>query len=158
VSGVLLAALMLAGPPGPADPCVGHGTALYVDATHRALWLCESGKASGSMPVALGRGGVGKRVEGDAKVPLGVYTLGAPQQSKSFHLFIPVGYPTATQRRHGYTGSAIGVHGPPRAYQGPMSTDIDWTLGCIAVGTDDESGRVAEWLAATKTRRIIIAE
>jgi hypothetical protein len=39
-----------------------------------------------------------------------------------------------------------------------MSTDIDWTLGCIALGTDDEIGRVAEWLATTKTRRIIIAK
>jgi hypothetical protein len=35
---------------------------------------------------------------------------------------------------------------------------MDWTLGCIAVGTDAEIGRVAGWLKATKARRIIIAE
>lgn len=148
----LVLALML-----PREPCAGKGTALYVDATHRTLWLCQAGKAQGSLPVALGRGGVGKRVEGDAKVPLGAYPLGSALPSKDFHLFIPVGYPTSNQRRSGFTGSAIGVHGPPRAYQGPVSTEIDWTLGCIAVGTDDEIARVAEWVEATRAHRIIIA-
>ena len=142
----------------PPEPCAGKGTALYVDATQRTLWLCESGKAIEAMPVALGKGGLDKRVAGDAKVPLGTYDLGSPRPSKSFHLFIPVGYPTPTQRRNGFSGGAIGVHGPLRAYGGPISTGIDWTLGCIAVGTDEEIGRVTDWLKASKARRIIIAE
>ena len=154
---MLLAAFMLATAVPPA-PCADKGTALYVDATQRTLWLCESGTAVAEMPVALGRGGLDKRVAGDAKVPLGEYPLGAPRASQAFHLFIPVGYPTASQRQKGFSGGAIGVHGPPRAYGGPVSTEIDWTLGCIAVGTDDEIGRVASWLEATKARRIIIAE
>ena len=154
---MLIAAFVLA-MTAPPEPCAGKGTALYVDATHRTLWLCESGKAIEAMPVALGRGGLDKRVEGDAKVPLGAYALGSPRSSKSFHLFIPVGYPTPTQRRNGFSGGAIGVHGPLRAYGGAISTGIDWTLGCIAVGTDEEIGRVADWLKASKARRIIIAE
>lgn len=154
---MMIAALLLA-LAVPREPCAGKGTALYVDATHRTLWLCEAGRARESMPVALGRGGIGKRVEGDAKVPLGAYPLGPAVPSKAFHLFIPVGYPTPKQRRNGLTGSAIGVHGPPRAYQGPESTDIDWTLGCIAVGSDDEIARVAHWLAASKAHRIIIEQ
>jgi murein L,D-transpeptidase YafK len=154
---MLFAAFVLATMVPPA-PCADKGTALYVDATQRVLWLCESGKAVEAIPVALGRGGVNKRVEGDAKVPLGEYPLGSPVPSKAYHLFIPVGYPTPGQRRSGFTGSAIGVHGPHRGYGGPFSTVIDWTLGCIAVGTDDEIGRVAGWLKATKARRIIIAE
>jgi murein L,D-transpeptidase YafK len=154
---MLFAAFVLATMVPPA-PCSGMGTALYVDATQRTLWLCESGKASEAIPVALGRGGLHKRVEGDAKVPLGEYPLGSPRSSKAYHLFIPVGYPTPSQRRQGFTGGAIGVHGPLRAYGGPAGTAIDWTLGCIAVGTDAEIGRVADWLKATKARRIIIAE
>ncbi len=154
---MLLAALVLA-MAVPAEPCAGKGTALYVKATERVLWLCESGKAMDSLPVALGRGGVNKRVEGDAKVPLGEYRLGSPRASKSYHLFIPVGYPTASQRRKGFTGGAIGVHGPIRGSRGPIATAGDWTLGCIAVGTDDEIGRVADWVRMTRAHRIIIEE
>jgi murein L,D-transpeptidase YafK len=148
-------ALILIGPPAP---CAGKGTALYVNATERMLWLCEAGSAVEAMPVALGKGGVDKRVEGDAKVPLGEYRLGSPRPSKSYYKFIPVGYPTPTQRRRGLSGGAIGVHGPPRAYAGPESTWIDWTLGCIAVGTDEELDRVADWVRTTRVRRIIIEE
>lgn len=154
---MLIAAFLLATTFRP-EPCADKGTALYVDATQRMLWLCESGSAREAMPVALGRGGLDKRVEGDAKVPLGEYPLGSPRPSKAYHRFIPVGYPTPGQRRRGFTGGAIGVHGPPRAYNGPESTNIDWTLGCIAVGTDAEIERLAGWLRTTRARRIIIAE
>jgi murein L,D-transpeptidase YafK len=150
---MLLAAFLLA---TAAGPCTDRGTALYVSATERVLWLCESGQAKDSLPVALGKGGVGKRVEGDAKVPLGEYPLAAPRVSKAYHLFIPVGYPTPSQRLKGFTGGAIGVHGPIRGYAGPIALAIDWTLGCIAVGTDDEIGRVADWVKTSKARRIII--
>ena len=110
------------------------------------------------MPVALGSGGLDKRWEGDGKVPLGAYPLGAPRTSKAFHRFIPVGYPTPSQRRQGFSGGAIGIHGPSRAHNGPLSTGMDWTLGCIAVGTDDEIDRVARWVKESKARRIIIEE
>jgi murein L,D-transpeptidase YafK len=139
-------------------PCSGKGTAVYVDATERRLWLCKSGAPVMSMPVALGRGGLDKRWEGDGKVPLGAYPLGAPRASKAFHLFIPVGFPTPIQRRQGFNGGAIGIHGPSRAHSGPLSTGMDWTLGCIAVGTDDEIDRVARWVKESKARRIIIEE
>ena len=152
---MLLAALVLA-TAAPPEPCAGKGTALYVNATERMLWLCQSGRATDSLPVALGRGGVNKRLEGDAKVPLGEYPLGVPRISQSYHLFIPVGYPTPSQRRKGFTGGAIGVHGPVRGYGGPSALAIDWTLGCIAVGSDDEIGRVADWVRTTRAHRIII--
>lgn len=138
------------------DPCVGKGTALYVSTSRRTLWLCEDGSSKEAVRVALGQGGIGKRVEGDAKVPLGEYPLSAAIPSADFHLFLPVGYPTPQQRRTGYTGNAIGVHGPLRGYSGPATTSRDWTLGCIAVGTDDEIDRIAEWVKAKRVRRIII--
>lgn len=139
-------------------PCPERVTALVVDTSKRSMWRCEAGVALEQLAVALGSGGVGKRRQGDAKVPLGEYSLGAPTRSKSYHLFIPVGYPTAAQRRAGFTGSAIGVHGPARGYEslGALNTSVDWTLGCIAVGSDPEIERVARWVRTKGVGRILI--
>lgn len=131
---------------------------MYVSAGRREMRLCESDRTKYVLRVALGQGGVGKRVQGDGKLPIGEYPLGEPRASRSYHLFVPVGYPTDRQRRAGYTGSAVGVHGPPRSFKGPASTDTDWTLGCIAVGTDEEIERVAAWITARRVRRIVIRE
>jgi murein L,D-transpeptidase YafK len=139
-----------------ADPCRGKGTTLYVNTARRAMWLCEAGVSTATMRVALGQGGVGKHFEGDAKVPLGEYSISQARSSQSFHLFLLVGYPTPQQRRAGFTGSAVGVHGPMRGFSGPSSTDQDWTLGCIAVGTDREIERVADWVKTKAVRRILI--
>jgi murein L,D-transpeptidase YafK len=138
------------------DPCTDRGTALYVNAAKRGVWLCEQGVSHGVLRVALGQGGLDKRKQGDAKLPLGEYPLGRAVPSADFHLSLPVGYPTMQQRKLGFTGSAIGVHGPLRGFTGPTSTDRDWTLGCIAVGTDAEIERIAEWVQVKAVRRIII--
>jgi murein L,D-transpeptidase YafK len=130
-----------------------------VSTGQRRLWTCKDGRAEGTYAVALGSGGVGKRQQGDAKVPLGDYPLGPPRGSASFHVFIPVGYPTAAQRRQGYTGSAVGVHGPARGYEhlgSSANTAVDWTLGCIAVGSDAEIERIAAWMRARGASRIAI--
>ncbi len=140
------------------DPCSGLQTAVFVNAERRTAYSCENGKKQSAYRVALGRGGIGKRVEGDGKLPLGEYSLGTPRASKYFHLFIPVGYPTADQRRRGYTGGAVGVHGPTRMAQGPFTTDVDWTLGCIAVGTDGEIDSLASWIRDKRVKRIVIRE
>jgi len=139
-------------------PCAGRGTTLYVNAARRGIWLCEDGASKGVMRVALGQGGLDKHVQGDAKVPLGEYSLAQAAPSGDFHLLLLVGYPTAQQRKDGYTGDAIGVHGPLRGFSGPSSTDRDWTLGCIAVGTDGEIERIASWVKAKNVRRIVIEE
>jgi murein L,D-transpeptidase YafK len=95
----------------------------------------------------------------DAKVPLGDYALGTARASSQFHKFIPVGYPTAEQRRRGYTGSAIGVHGPARDWEkmpASVNTSTDWTLGCIAVGSDEEIRRIVDWVNGNRVNRIVI--
>ena len=163
----MLAVAMLLGPlalgalePSPSAPprprCPAGGSVVLVETGQRRLWTCEEGRATGEYAVALGSGGVDKRREGDARVPLGTYPLGPPRASSRFHLFIPVGYPTAAQRREGYTGSAIGVHGPSRYAQGAVSTMVDWTLGCIAVGTDAEIETIARWVERRRPARITI--
>lgn len=140
-----------------AAPCPARGALVLVDTAEHRLWTCEEGRAAAEYRVALGSGGVGKQRQGDAKVPLGEYALGPPRGSSQFHLFIPVGYPTAEQRRRGFTGSAVGVHGPARGWEkfpSVANTSTDWTLGCIAVGSDAEIEAVAAWMRARKVSRI----
>ena len=138
------------------EPCDGKGTAVFVRTADHVLSLCEANKTKGTMQVALGSGGVNKKREGDAKVPLGEYALAPARASRDYHLFLHVGYPTRKQKRAGLTGSAVGVHGPPRGFNHPSSTNTDWTLGCIAVGTDAEIERLAAWTKERNVRRIII--
>lgn len=151
--------LALAGPAdGRDDPCQGRGSVLLVDVAAHRLTLCQVSSALASFPVALGRGGVGKRAQGDAKTPLGAYPLGAPRASARFGTFIPVGYPTRAQRRQGYTGDAIGLHGPPRATRklGWVNVSADWTLGCIAVADDASIREIAAWVRDHPGAQIVI--
>jgi murein L,D-transpeptidase YafK len=101
---------------------------------------------------------MGKRQEGDERTPSGRYALGPPRASSSFHRFIPVAYPTKEQRGEGRTGGAVGVHGPEsRARRlGPLTTWIDWTAGCIAVGSTSEIDAIAEWTVKTAASSILI--
>jgi hypothetical protein len=136
--------------PPPAD-CRSGETAVLVDTPHRLLHLCERGAIKASFTVSLGTNGVGKRQMGDNRTPLGQYPLGAPRASRWFNTFVPVAYPTPAQARMGFTGSAIGIHGPPRGTGGglaglAMLVAQDWTAGCIAVATDAEIQAIAAWI------------
>lgn len=130
---------------GAADPCPTAATPVVVTTASRTLWLCEGGRAAARFPVALGSRGTGKRIEGDRKTPLGTYTLGSPRPSSGYGTFIPVGYPTDEERRRGFTGSAVGIHGPRRQlrWAGPANAWLDWTGGCIALPDDAAIARVA---------------
>jgi len=158
MSWIALVFLAAAAAPSAPHPCSGERRALVVETGMHRLWRCEDGRSVEELAVALGSGGVGKRREGDGKVPVGEYTLGAPLPSNRYRIFIPVGYPTAEQWRAGFTGSAIGVHGPARGYEtlGAANTAVDWTLGCIAVGSDPEIERIAAWVKAKAVSRIVI--
>jgi murein L,D-transpeptidase YafK len=142
----------------PAQPCPLSGTVVAVHSSDRSLWLCRDGKAQGRFRVALGRGGLDKRSEGDRRTPTGSYALGVPRASASFHRFVPVGYPTAAQASDGRTGGAIGIHGPDARFRalGPATTWVDWTAGCIAVGTRRDIDDIADWLSRSGARTIAI--
>ena len=120
------------------------------------LHLCEAGLSVGEYAVAMGKGGPGKRREGDNKTPVGRYLLGLPRASSSFGTFIPIGYPTPSQKRDGYTGSAIGIHGPSRtfAWAGSTNTAVDWTEGCIAVASDEAIEEIAAWVGEKEPRAV----
>jgi murein L,D-transpeptidase YafK len=140
------------------EPCRGVGSAVVVRTSEHALLLCDGDAQQARYPVSLGAGGVGKRREGDERTPLGAYPLGAPRASRSYGTFVPVGYPTQEQARLGFTGGAIGIHGPPRAFarMGRLNTISDWTAGCIAVGSDAEVEAIAAWIRGRPHPRVRI--
>jgi L,D-peptidoglycan transpeptidase YkuD (ErfK/YbiS/YcfS/YnhG family) len=164
LSGVLLLAAFLAGFrvwgrfPAPHASCPGEGALVQVDTRARVLSLCRGGREEASFRVALGSGGVGKRVEGDARTPLGRYPLSRARASASYHLFLAVGYPTPDQARRGYTGGDIGIHGPPRGYAWFSDATVwpDWTLGCIALGTRADVERVSRWVRDNEVGWIVL--
>ncbi len=132
------------------SPCPEKGDVVTVIARKRQLWLCQEGAPLAKFQVAIGRGGVDKRRRGDGRTPLGTYTLGSPRPSNLYGVFIPIDYPTPDQAASGFTGSAVGIHGPPRGQSEPEypTTAVDWTQGCIATGLDEDIDVIAEFVRA----------
>ncbi len=141
-----------------ADPCATRSTAIVVDTKKDRLWLCEEGRSKKRYSVAIGSGGTAKSAEGDKKTPVGSYSVGEPRPSKEFGTFIPIGYPTDEQRKHGASGGAVGIHGPKRrfAWAGRANVWLNWTRGCIAVATDAEIREIASWVQRNKPTLIHI--
>jgi murein L,D-transpeptidase YafK len=134
--------------PSPATLCREGAASIVVNLKAHELTLCDAGRSVATYAVAIGKGGVGKRAQGDNKTPVGRYALGEPRASGKFGIFIPVGYPTAQQKEQGFTGDNVGIHGPLRglAWAGAINTWIDWTQGCVAVAHDEDIGAIAVWV------------
>ena len=139
--------------------CDGQENIVRIDTERHRLLLCQSGNSVREFSVAIGRGGRDKQKNKDNRTPLGKYDLDFPRPSTDgFYLFIPVGYPTTSQREQGFTGGDIGIHGPPREWKwlGSMTTWKDWTRGCIAVGTDTEIEDIAKWVNEFRVKKVSI--
>jgi L,D-peptidoglycan transpeptidase YkuD (ErfK/YbiS/YcfS/YnhG family) len=138
--------------------CVGRGNAIVVTTGSHRLRLCRADQADADFRVALGRGGVDKRRTNDNKTPLGEYALGDPVPSDRFGTFIPVDYPTAAQRKEGHTGGAIGIHGPHRTFRwlGRITTWLEWTRGCVALGRDEDIRTVSRWMRGHQVHEVVI--
>ena len=160
-----LAILLLSSSPSSSSPsssaCRDAETAVVVVTRVRQMYLCNDGQIERAFTVALGSGGVGKQRQGDGRTPLGRYGLGSPRASHGFHIFVPVQYPTPAQARMGFTGSAIGIHGPPRGWtnlaQLASLVAQDWTAGCIAVTTDADIEAVAAWVRKRQVKEVRLA-
>jgi murein L,D-transpeptidase YafK len=150
----LVAALAVVNPP---PHCAGRGPHVVVETAEHALFLCEGATEVRWFGVRLS-GAAGKTREGDDKVPLGVYPLAAPRRSKAYGTFIPIGYPTPKQQRAGYTGGAVGVHGPDRRVRwlGRLTNLLDTTSGCVGIATDEEMAVIVAWMRKTRAARIEI--
>lgn len=142
-----------------AKPCDPGRAYVLVQVAANRLSLCDHGRIVAQYRAAMGRGGAGKTRMNDRKTPLGEYPLGAPRPSRAgFHTFIPVLYPTDDQRLEGYTGGAVGIHGPKRGFK-PYGRGkiINWTQGCVAVGSDQEIVDIAKWIEDNRILTVSIA-
>lgn len=143
-------------------PCAADETYVHVRRAEHVLYLCARGQAEGSYPVTLGKMDGAKQREGDHRTPLGRYRLERPRRSDKFRWFVAVGYPSPEQRARGFTGSAVGIHGPPRKLAGlglrvpGWILALDWTEGCVAVGSDAEIDAIVSWLERTRACTIVI--
>lgn len=135
-------------PAGAAGTCTSTDARIIVVTGAHRLVLCEREREVAAFSVRLGRGGVGKTAEGDGKTPLGAYPLGQPRKSDRYGIFIPIGYPTPDQRRRGFTGGDVGVHGPHRSVRwlGSLVNTFDSSNGCVGLATDGEMATIAAWV------------
>lgn len=141
------------------DGCAGILKAVVIDTKTKHMWLCQAGSSFRGYAVAIGSGGPDKQKEGDNKTPLGIYALGSPRPSgEGFHTFIPIDFPREDQKRKGFNGGKIGIHGPPESWKwlGSTTTWVNWTRGCIAVGSIDEIIEIADWVRTNQVKEVIL--
>ncbi|WP_123528852.1 murein L,D-transpeptidase family protein [Pseudomonas fluorescens] len=159
-------ALSLAGCPKKAEitsesagPCSGRKTIVLVKLEQERLFLCKNGLTVKEYNVAIGKGGYGKTKDKDNKTPIGTYPLLKPRDSgEGFHTFIPVDYPTPKQMADGYTGGAIGIHGPHEkfAWAGVATTWFNWTKGCVAVKSNKDIDDIKNWVNTEKVNTVTL--
>ena len=80
------------------------------------LWLkgAQHYQLFRSYPICAFSGALGPKTrEGDGQAPEGIYPITLKQMNPAsrFHLSFNLGYPNAYDQAHGYTGSALMVHG-----------------------------------------------
>jgi murein L,D-transpeptidase YafK len=117
--------------------------AIAVDASRSRLYLFEN-RSSGLALVAdyyvsVGKSGLEKKAEGDARTPLGVYFIISnlnPRQLKDFYGSgaLPISYPNELDRKRDKTGGGIWLHGTSsdRYSRPPLATD-----GCVVLSNPD---------------------
>lgn len=145
-------------------PCTGRRTSVLVHVKPRLLFLCRNGRSEATYRVSLGRGGTPKTTDEDKKTPVGQYPLENGRDSyEGFYRFLKVGYPTPEQIRNGYTGGAIGIHGPDERLP-PIAQRVwggirrNWTRGCIAVNRASEIYQIEKWVRQAGARSIEIID
>ena len=91
------------------------------------------------IPVSIGKEGIGKRLEGDKKTPVGIYRLTSFLRDAQLDDFYgegayPLNYPNPRDAILGRTGHGIWLHGLPKNTEQRPLLDSD---GCIVI--DNES-------------------
>jgi murein L,D-transpeptidase YafK len=89
--------------------------------------------------VSIAKNGFGKHTAGDLRTPVGIYyvtgfTPGSTLPDMYGAGAFPVNYPNAWDRRHGYTGSGIWLHGVPHDIY--MRPPLD-SQGCVVLSNND---------------------
>lgn len=146
-----VSALLLAAPAAAAEPCaemlrnhaVRSARVVYIKAKKRLCYY-SAGKLLFTAPASYGSAEGKKRFQGDKKTPEGRYRIAPARKSKKYGLFMHLSYPNAqdrtyAKRRGRPAGSAVGIHGPPRAFVflGSVVTWFNATDGCIMLKEAD---------------------
>lgn len=117
--------------------------AIVVDTSRSTLYLYKNinNKAHyvADYYVTIGKLGIEKTVEGDQRTPIGVYFVTAALPSNKLpDLYgsgaFPINYPNEWDRKNGYTGHGIWLHGTPSdTYSRPPRASD----GCVVLTNDD---------------------
>ena len=117
--------------------------AVAVDASRSRLYVFVNGpqglRLERDLYISVGKEGIGKRVEGDLRTPLGVYwvtdAVAAPMRDERLgQAALKFNYPNVWDRAMGRTGNGLFLHGVPPSVLAhvPQATD-----GCVAMANDD---------------------
>lgn len=117
--------------------------AIAIDASRSRLYLFENTpqqlKLVADFYISVGKSGIEKMVEGDARTPLGVYFIISNLDPKSLSDFygsgaLPINYPNVLDSKRGKTGRGIWLHGtPPNQFsRAPLASD-----GCVVLSNPD---------------------
>lgn len=117
--------------------------AIAVDTSRSRLYLFRNSPNGLTLEadyyISVGKFGVEKSIEGDARTPLGVYFITSNLDPSALGDIygtgaLPLNYPNELDNKRGKTGSGIWLHGTPSAQfsRAPLSTD-----GCVAIANPD---------------------
>jgi murein L,D-transpeptidase YafK len=134
---------------------------IALDTSRSRLYLFENHnglpKLVADYYISVGKSGVDKLLEGDAKTPLGVYFVTNSVGSSKLDDFygagaLPLNYPNPVDTRRGKTGSGIWLHGtPPEQFsRQPRATD-----GCVVMSNPDLESLLQR--VEAKTTPVVIA-
>ena len=122
-----------------------HRYALLADAGRARLYVFENVNGVPRLVrdyyMTIGRNGTDKRVEGDKKTPVGVYTISQHLPRQRLTDFYGAGayslnYPNEWDRLHGRSGHGIWIHGAPSdTYSRPPRASD----GCLVLANPDLS-------------------
>jgi len=136
---------------------------IVTDLSRSRLYLFENNssglKLKADFYVTHGKNGKGKRVEGDAKTPLGTYFITKSLDAQRLpDLYgsgaFPIDYPNAWDKRLGSTGHSIWLHGVPSDTYSRVPLD---TLGCLAM-TNQELDFLKPYIQAGVTPVVIASK
>jgi murein L,D-transpeptidase YafK len=117
--------------------------AIVVEKAAARLFLMREGRPYRSYPVALGANPRGhKQRLGDGRTPEGRYVIDERRDDSQHYKALRISYPSAEDRRLAAArgedpGGMIMIHGQPNGmgWLGWLTTQYNWTNGCIGVGS-----------------------
>ncbi|MEW5891875.1 MAG: L,D-transpeptidase family protein [Pseudomonadota bacterium] len=130
----------------PADKYI-----LLADTSRARLYLFENVQGEPRLLrdyyLTIGRNGTDKRIEGDKRTPLGVYTITSQMPRNKLSDFygsgaFPINYPNEWDQAQGRGGHGIWLHGtPPDTYnRAPRASD-----GCLVL-TNPDLTELGQWV------------